>query len=80
MTFLKGRALEGVLLSDADIPVADPAVSIDNILQSGCSMENVERHHAVWKILVSCLKTKRDKSLLHNAITSPALPAATQAV
>ena len=70
MTFLKGRRLEGLLLSDAYIPVADPAVSIDNLLQSGCSMENVERHHAVWEILVSCLKTKRDKSLL-NIATSP---------
>ena len=80
MTFLKGRTLDGGLLSDANIPVADSAVSIDNLLQSGCSMENVERHHAVWEILVSCLKTMRGKSLLHNAITSPALPAATQAV
>ena len=61
MTFLKGRRLEGVLLSDADISVADPAVLTDNLLQSGCSMENVERHHAVWEIIVSCLKTKRDK-------------------
>ena len=33
-------------------------------------MEDVERHHAVWEILVSCLKTMRDKSLLNNA-TSP---------
>ena len=35
MTFLKGRRLEGVLLSDVDISVADPAVSIDNLFTIG---------------------------------------------
>ena len=41
MTFLKGRRLEGVLFSDANIPVVYPTVSIDNLLQSSWSMENV---------------------------------------
>lgn len=69
----RSGGLDGAILDGVDIPVADTKLSREALSRQGFSVDDVDRHHAVWEIFIACLVSERDKILRHNFKSPSAL-------